>query len=181
VLSRGRGQEALRYRYDVVRLWQEPPERVLATPEAWAWPLAALMAGATAETVAAVAERIAQSPLPYSERGELTGLLAALAGVRLPRSVVEELLWRNPMIRDLLAESSVAEILLEEGEAKGRAEGKAEGQRELVQTMLESRFGALEPAEAAALRTAEEPALRALAAHITTDTRDQARARLGLA
>lgn len=101
------------------------------------------------------------------------------------------------MIRDLLAESSVAEILREEGEAKGRAEGKAEGkaegeakgraegkaegQRELVRTMLESRFGALEPAEVTALQAAEEPALRSLAAHFTTDTRDQVRARLGLA
>lgn len=73
VVSRGRGQVALRYRYDVVRLWQEPPERVLATEEPGAWLLAALMAGATEETVAAVAERIARAPLPSSERGSWPG------------------------------------------------------------------------------------------------------------
>lgn len=163
VFGRGGGEEALRYRYGVMRLWHEPPERVLAA-EPGLWPLVT------------VAERLAQAPLEQAERRELTALLATLAGVRLPRRVVDQLLRRNLMLRELLAESSVAEILREEGEARGRVEGK----RELVRAMLEGRFGELDAEEAAALRTAEEPVLLALAAHLTTDSREQVRARLRL-
>lgn len=76
------------------------------------WPLAALMAGATVDTTAAVAERIARSALPRAERSELTGPLRA--------------------------------------------------------------------DELAALRGADEPLLRSLAAHVATDSREQLRAFLGL-
>jgi len=168
-----------------VRLWEIPTERVLAMPQAGLWPLAALMAGPPEATLEAVVERLAGASLPPGERGELTGLLTVLAGLRLPRSVVEQILRRNPMIRDLLSQSSVAEILREEaaaeGMAKGIAEGKAEGQRSLVQLLLENRFGALAAAELAALTSASEPTLRDVAVHLATDSREQVRARLGLA
>jgi len=68
----------------------------------------------------------------------------------------------------------------EEGEARGEAKGEARGRRELVQTILESRFGPLNAAEVAALGTATPPVLHALALHIATDSREQVRARLGL-
>lgn len=185
VVQRGGGAEALRLQYAIIRLWEQPAERVLETEEAGVWPLAALMAGAPLATLEAVAERIARAPLPEAERGELTGLLAVLAGLRLPRPVVQEVMRRNPMLRNLLNESSVAELLREEagaeGRTKGRAEGKEEGQRELVLAILESRFGPLEPEELAALRVAKEPTLRGLAIHSATDSREQARLRLGLA
>jgi len=149
------------------------------------WPLAMLMAGATAETLATVAERIAGAALPRNEREELTGLLVVLAGLRLTRPVVEQVLGRSPMIRDLLSESSIVELWREEGEAKGKAEGEArgeaKGQRAMAQAVLESRFGPLDAAEAAALQAADEPALRALAAHLATASREQIRARLGVA
>lgn len=176
VVGRGGGEEGLRYRFDVVRLWEVPAERALVTEEAGVWPLAALMAGEPAATVAAVAERLAGSPLPRAERSELTGLLAVLAGMRLPRPVVEELLRRNPMLRDLLKESSMVELWLEQG----REQGREQGQRAIAQAVLESRFGALESAEIAALQAADEALLHALAAHLATDSRDQIREHLGL-
>jgi predicted transposase YdaD len=186
--ARRGGQEALRFAYTVIRLWQEPAERVLGMAEAGLWPLAALMAGPAEETLETVVERLARAPLPPGERGELTGLLAVLAGLRLPRPVIEQVMRRHRVIRDLLSQSSVAEILREEAEAKGVAEGRAigvaegraEGQRSLVQMLLENRFGALEAAELTALGAAEEPVLRDLAAHIATDSREQLRGRLGL-
>ena len=85
------------------------------------------------------------------------------------------------MIRDLLSQSSVAEILREEAAAEGKAKGIAEGQRSLVQFLLENRFGALAAAELAALTSASEPTLRDVAVHLAADTREQVRARLGLA
>jgi hypothetical protein len=188
VIGRGRGQEALRYHYDVVRLWQEPAELVLGAAEPGVWPLATLMAGEPAETVERVAERIARAPLPLGERRDLTALLAALAGMRLPRPTVDQMLRRNTMLREIMAASSFTDILRDElrpvveaeVRAEVKAEAKAEGQRELVQTMLESRFGELDPEEVEALKVAAEPALRALAMYITSDSRDKVRARLGL-
>ena len=41
----GIGQESLRYTFDVLRLWELPPERVLTTTFYELWPLASLMAG----------------------------------------------------------------------------------------------------------------------------------------
>jgi len=184
VLERGGGEEGMRYRYGVIRLWEEPAEQVLAMAEPGAWLLATLMRGEPLTTLETVAERLARASLPHSEREELTGMLAVLAGLRVPRPLVEQTLRRNPMLRDLLGESSVAEIWREEGEAKGLAkglaEGLAEGQRALVQTILESRFGPLNAAEAAALGAATPPVLHALALYIATDSREQVRARLGL-
>ena len=185
VFERGGGEEGLRYEYTVIRLWEEPAERVLAMAEPGAWPLATLMRGEALTTLETVAQRLAQAPLPYSEREELTGMLAVLAGLRLPRPVVEQVLRRNPMLRELLQESSVAEILREEaeakGEARGLAEGEVKGQRILVQTILESRFGPLDTAEVAALGAASPTVLGTLGVHITTDSRELVRVRLGLA
>ena len=193
VIERGAGEDGLRYRYGVIRLWEEAPERVLALAEPGAWPLAAVMGGEPLATLEAVAARLAEAALPASERSELTSMVAVLAGLRLPRPLVEEVLRRNPMLRELLGESSVAEIWREEGEArglaegeakglaKGLAEGEAKGQRTLVQAILESRFGQLDAAEVAALQTMAEAQLHMLATHIATDSREQVRVRLGLA
>jgi hypothetical protein len=98
------------------------------------------------------------------------------------------MLRRNTMLREIMAASSFTDILRDElrpvveaeVRAEVKAEAKAEGQRELVQTMLESRFGELDPEEVEALKVAAEPALRALAMYITSDSRDKVRARLGL-
>ena len=88
------------------------------------------------------------------------------------------------MLNDLLRESSVAEIFIEEGRAKGREEGRAkgreEGERRTAQTALEGRFGPLPEDVLAALAQADEATLLALVAHIATDSLEQARARLGL-
>jgi len=169
--------EVLRFSFDVVRLWELPQALVLGRPEPAPLPLATLMAGATAETAAGVAERLVRAALPLGERRELTGLLAALAGLRLPRAAVLEALRREPMIREILQESSVAE----EWREQGREQGRQEGQRELVRLALEDRFGALASDEQAALAAADTATLRALVAHLADDSRDQLRARLGLA
>ena len=52
--------------------------------------------------------------------------------------------------------------------------------REMAQLALEGRFGTLDEEMLAALRAADEAMLKALVAHITSDTPEQIRARLGL-
>jgi len=73
------------------------------------------------------------------------------------------------MLGDLWKESSLAGALREE----------AMGQ--MLQVVLESRFGPLSDDIVAALRTTDEATLRAIGEHIMTDSLEQVRARLGLA
>lgn len=96
------------------------------------------------------------------------------------------------MIEDLWKESSLAgaleELAQERGEAKGRAEGEArgrtegmrQGMRQLAQVALEGRFGTVDEDVQAALQAADETTLRLLVAHLSTDTIEHVRARLGL-
>ena len=87
-------------------------------------------------------------------------------------------------MNDLLKESSfkdvMADLLRPELEAQLRPELKAEGMREVINATLESRFGPLPEDMQAALRAADETTLKALAAHLTTDSLAEMRTRLGL-
>lgn len=76
-------ERRLEFTYDVVKLWELPPELVLDTAYYQLWPLASLMANVTPASTVAVAERLADAPLPRAERSDLLGLLITLAGVRL--------------------------------------------------------------------------------------------------
>lgn len=75
-----------------------------------------------------------------------------------------------------------------EGEQIGEQRGKREGEQigkqsmaqHLAQRALEGRFGTVPEDILAALSQADEAALEAIVLHITTDTIDQVRERLGL-
>lgn len=168
--------EMLCYRFDVIRLWTIPQERVLATEHYRLWPLAGLMVGVTGESTLAIAEQIARAPVPLYERGELASVLALLTSRRLSVDFLQRLLRRNRMLDELLKESPLAELWKEE--AKG--EGKREGKRELAREALEGRFGALPLDVVAAVQRADEATIRALVRHLSTDTMEQVRERLGL-
>jgi hypothetical protein len=83
-----------------------------------------------------------------------------LAGLRLSRSDVLTALRWNQVINDLLHESSLAEILIEEGAEKGRAEGRAQGARQTAHAALEGQFGPLSADLAAAVLHADVPTLQ---------------------
>lgn len=88
------------------------------------------------------------------------------------------------MIHDIWKESSFAEaayeIFHDELVAKGKVEGELAGAREMARAGLEGRFGALSEDVLSALASADQETCRALVAHLTTDTLEEARARLGL-
>ncbi|HLJ82434.1 MAG TPA: hypothetical protein VKT52_13165 [Ktedonobacterales bacterium] len=160
--------DSLRCTFIVVRLWEVPQEKVLATDDYDLWPLAALMAGATVETTVALAERLATIPAPQQERSDLIGLLVGLSGVNIARDILLSMLRRNPVIDEILKESSIAEVFREEG------------MRRTVHIVLEGRFGPLADDLLAAINGADEAALEQVAAHAATDTLEQIRERLGL-
>ncbi len=171
-----RGQTSLSCAFDVVKMWEVPAERVLQTTYYDLWPLASLMAGASVERAVAIAEQIAVAPLTQAERGELTGLLVVVSELRLRRREVLDALRRNPMIDELVRQSSLFELAMEEGEVKG----KLEGERAMIQLVLEGRFGPLSPELVAALNAANEAILHEIGMHAATESLEQLRARLDL-
>lgn len=166
------GRECLRYGFDVVRLWEIPPDQVLNTAFYELWPLTSLMAGASADTTLDIVERLSTAPVPAQERAELTRLLVLLAGLRVPHTALQEALRRKPMIEDLWKESSLAEALADRFQERGMGR--------MAQVVLESRLGPLSDDILMALKTADEVTLEAIGMHVATDTIEQVRARLGL-
>ncbi len=138
------------------------------------------MGGVTHDSTIAIARRLAEAPLPRAERGELLGLLVALAGVRLPKIDVRSALKEIPMLDELLRESSFYDVVYEEGFVEGEMRGEARGALDGLRVVLESHFGALPDDMSAALAALDQPALMELLHHVATDTLEQVRARIGL-
>lgn len=166
-------EEWFRYPYSVIRLWEVPQEVILERPYPVLWPLAGLMAKASADSVAAVGQQIAESQkvqTPLKE--ELIGYLGLLAGIQLDKAEVREALRRHPMVNELWQHSSVAQGLKEEGREEERAEA-----REIARIALESRFGMLGDDVLAAIQRADEPTLKAV---VACKTLEDVQTRLGL-
>ncbi len=147
-----RGRTRVSCEYDIIKVWELDPAQILSTNHYMLWPLAGLMGNVTPESTLAIAEQIVQAPLLRHDKSELTGLLAVLAGARINRYLILQLLRRHDVIEDILKESSFYEVVLEEGIEKGRAEGLKEGvaegqlaaMRQLAHDALSARFGALD-------------------------------------
>jgi len=181
------------YPFEVIRLWEFQPEQLLQTEHYMLWPLAGVMGKeVSSETFGKVAQEIIHTPLPRPQIADLIGGLTAIGGLRLSKEALAEALRRNPMFEDILKESSFKDVMADllrpeleaqlrpELEAQLRPELEAEGMRKFAQAALEARFGPLEADIQAALNTADEATLKALAAHISTDSLEEMRARLGL-
>ena len=129
----GRGQ-TLVFRYEVIRIWLEPPEKLLTAGLA-VLPLAPVSNVAPEQlegVVRAVAERLKREADPQV----MTTLWTAttvLMGLRHPREQVKSIIEG---VRDMILgirgieESWVYQDIFAEGEAKGRAEGEAKGRAE---------------------------------------------------
>ena len=115
------GNSALTCSYQSIRLWEYDPEQVLQSNDYNIWPVAALMAGTTADSTIAIAERLAAAPLPRRERSELAGTLILLAGLRVPRAALADALRRAHMIEDIWKESSFAEAVYDVASEEGVA------------------------------------------------------------
>ena len=126
----GRGRSVW-FRYDVVRVWELPPERLLKA----GLPLLPLapVSNVAPERLPAVLRAVAERLRDETE-GELrTTLWAAtevLLGLNHPTERVQELTKEiTTMILGIrgIEESSVYQDIFGKGEAKGRAEGEAKG------------------------------------------------------
>jgi len=170
-------------------LWELQPEQILGTEQYALWPLAGVMgADVTKDSFEGVAQQMIQAPVTHRQVAELVGELAAIGELRLPLGAFLEVLRRNPVIEDLLRDSSFTELVAEvlrpeikaEALAEGRAEGRAEAARDLAKAALAERFKPLPADLLAVINTADEEKLRAVVIH-SSESLDAVRARLGLA
>jgi hypothetical protein len=133
----GRGRN-LWFRYDVVRIWQVPPERLLAAglPLLPLAPVSAVPRERVPEVLRAVAARL-RDEAAVGLREALWAATAILLGLNHPKERVEELIREvTTMVLGIhgIEESSVYQDIFAkgraEGEARGRAEGEARGRAE---------------------------------------------------
>jgi predicted transposase YdaD len=61
-------RSTLRCDYEVIKMWELPPETVLARPYPLLWPLAGMMQGVKAETVVDIAQQIVDTSLAQEQK-----------------------------------------------------------------------------------------------------------------
>ncbi|MBW4553625.1 MAG: Rpn family recombination-promoting nuclease/putative transposase [Aphanocapsa sp. GSE-SYN-MK-11-07L] len=122
--------ENTEHRYRVLRLWEQDPTPLLADPALL--PLAAL---AQADSGAQILERVAAEVAKIEEaslRNEMSNCTQILAGLRYPKSLIQQL-FREGIMR----ESVIYQDILQEG----RQEGRQEGEMRVILRQLVRRFG----------------------------------------
>lgn len=145
------GRSRLRFEYDVVRVWQQPVDRLLAgglgtLPLA---PLSAVAETALPGVIERMDERV-EREATIDQSATLWTSTYILMGLRYPREFASQLLKGVRAMK----ESVTYQAILEEGEAKGQAKGEAKGEikgrlqeaRKLLLRVGQKRFGL--PAEA---------------------------------
>lgn len=127
--------------YQVTRLWQVDPERLLSHVG-----LAGLASIAKADTedqriqLLIRAGRMIRAEMPPDQAASALAAAADLATIYLDPRVVEKALRRNDMPVDLSITKNAIQAR-EQGLQEGHKEGRQEGQRDLVRGALQRRFG----------------------------------------
>jgi hypothetical protein len=129
----GRGAN-LWFRYDVVRVWELPPERLLTAglPLLPLAPVSSVTPERLPEVLRAVAQRLRAEAAPGLKES-LWAATEILLGLNHPKERVKELIEEiTTMVLGIrgIEESSIYQDIFTKGEAKGRAEGEARGRAE---------------------------------------------------
>lgn len=179
-LLRWDDDEIFRYQFTVVRLWEIPAERVLAPESPYLWPIAPLMGGMTPDRTLELLHQLAEVSLPPAERQELTTLTVVLAGMRLGRDTILDVLRRTPMIDEFVKSSGLAEYLSANAQAKAQAKAQVQTRRQDILLVLETRFGPLDDALRAAIEQFDEAHLTEVLTLAVNGTLEQVRERVGV-
>ena len=134
------------HRYQVIRIWEENPEPLLANPALL--PLAPLAQSDSPQTLLEqAATQVAM--IEESERQrEILACTEVLAGLRFDETLINQL-----FSEDLMRESVIYQKILregrqlgrQEGRQLGRQEGRQEGELALLTRLISRRFGAIAP------------------------------------
>jgi predicted transposase YdaD len=122
------------FRYDVVRIWLQPVEEVLASglPVLPLAPVAKVEPEQVPKVLLAISERLVRETSP-EQAATFWAATKVMMGLRYPKEQVEEFeRGVSAMILGVrgIEESSVYQDIFAKGEAKGKAEGEAKGKAE---------------------------------------------------
>ncbi len=132
--------ELTRHEFQVVKLWEQDPERFLQ--DAALLPFASLTRTQDAsQLLDRIVQQVAEIP-ESTERQELSAYVQLMAGLKYDKEEIRRV-FREGMMR----ESVIYQEILLEGEEKGREEGRELGQRSLISLQLEQRVGLLSNAQ----------------------------------
>ncbi len=108
------------HHYQVIRLWEQPPETFLSVPALL--PFAPLAKTSNPrELLQAVVTQVATIE-DIAERREITSFTEILAGLRFPKPLIYQLLRE-----DVMQESVIYQDILQKGEARGTQKGLQQG------------------------------------------------------
>ena len=126
----GRGR--VDFRYEVLRVWQEPPERFLEAGPGL-FPLATV-AKVTKNDLHGVFEqmKVRLSQSPPGERKKVWTASYIMMGLRYPQTLIDQIMKG---VEDM-EESVTYQAIIRKGEAKGLAKGKLEGAIEEARQIL---------------------------------------------
>ena len=135
-----------RHRYQVIRLWEQDPAPLLASPALL--PLATLARSDAPNTlleqVVTQLDRIKEP----RQRSNLAACVDVLAGLRFDKNLVRQLL-REEMMQESVTYQDILQKGTQKGLQQGRIEGRQEGKQEeallLLMRLLTRRFGELDP------------------------------------
>ena len=129
-------------RYNVMRLWEQNPQEILA--HEGLLPLAVLCRtdGPKGHLLQTVAEHIA-SLNSLAERREKTALTRVLAGLRFPLKLVSEILLETEMLEESVVYQEILQRGVQQGVQQGLEQGERRGEQKIVLRQLNRRFGLL--------------------------------------
>jgi predicted transposase YdaD len=140
------------FRYQVLRVWQLSPARLLSGSPAML-PLVPI-SNVTKDELPGIMKKVNQrlnSPKWRPQASELKAAALVLMGLRYPADFTKQFFQGGPSMK----ESSTYQAILEEGRNEGRNEGRTEGALKEARRFLllqgESRFGSPDAATLAAL------------------------------
>jgi predicted transposase/invertase (TIGR01784 family) len=111
------------HRYRVIRIWEQPPEPLLAAPGLL--PLAALaQTDSPQQLLQQVAAQVNMIEEPAQQRS-VSACVQLVAGLILDKEIIQQLFRR-----DIMRESVIYQEILQEGRQEGREEGRQEGRQE---------------------------------------------------
>jgi hypothetical protein len=138
----GKTKSYLTFSYDVLRVWEIPPKVLLKGGIATLAlaPISKIEKNELPELMRTILDRV-DAELPPDQRQNYLAAMCSLMGLCYKADFVAKLIQGFDQMR----ESSVVQLWIKEGEAKGVAKGEvkgiAKGERQALLTVLSGRFG----------------------------------------
>jgi predicted transposase YdaD len=159
-----RGTVIWRFHFFNVELWKVPTEALRAVNHVSMYPLLALTRdGNRTEVVEEALRTIEHADLDRAQKDDLLTITLTLANLALRGPAHQEWLRKRfSMYQDLIRDTEIYQLIMQEGKLEGKLEGELEGLQRSIRVVIQRRFPTLigmAEARTATLSSAEEAEL----------------------